>query len=173
MYVSGHLAMGYLVAAGPAVGLRRPLDIRNALLPALLGSVTPDIIDKPLRALELIQYSRGLGHSLFFLALIYVVWKILAHRGARIARPFGYWTAGIAAHHFADLTNDLFRGLEARGFIITAWPFWPITDARTLAVQYDLGRHIRIHETYTSLEIGVYALTAAVIFASWYQQRHR
>lgn len=161
--------MGYLVAAGPAVSRGEPVDLRHALVPAIVGSFTPDIIDKPLRALELVPYARSLGHSVFFLAAVYLLWWILDRRNVWCSRAVGWWVVGIATHYFADIANDFFRGLEARGYLITAWPFWPITDARSHAVLYEIGDHIRIHPFFSSLEIGVFALTTVVLYAQWLQ----
>ena len=166
MYLPGHLAMGYLVAAGPAVARRRPLDVRYALIPALIGSVTPDAIDKPLHALEWIDHSRAVGHSLFFLLLLYLIWRILRARDIDFARPFGWWTAGVASHFFADFSNDIFRGIEARGFFFSSWMGWPVVEFEALQIVWELGEHIQVHPTFTSLEIAVYALTLVVAMAS-------
>lgn len=173
MYISGHLAMGYLAVAGPAVARRAPIDVHYALLPALIGTVTPDAIDKTLRVLEVQQYGRSLGHSLLFLIALYTGWRVLCRLKLPSAQPFGWWGVGVATHLFADLVNDAFRAFEARGLLFTAWAAWPLTDARSFAVDYQVGRHVQIHPMYTSFEIGVLALTAAMLYANWWQTRHR
>ena len=158
--------MGFLVAAGPAVARRRRLDVGHALIPALIGSVTPDVIDKSLHLLELVEQSRSVGHSLLFLALLYLIWRILRTRGVDFARPFGWWTAGVASHIFADFSNDLFRGMEARGFFFSSWMGWPLVDFDAVEIVWEIGEYIRIHPTITSLEISVYALTLVVAIVS-------
>lgn len=165
MYISGHFAMGYLVAAGPALARRQPLDVSHVLIPALIGAAIPDIIDKPLRALDLVTYSRALGHSFFFFAALVLFWLWLRERKQKMGRLVGWGLAGMITHLIADVVNDAFRGLEARGFLFTAWLGWPITDARDMQVIFDLGRHIRIHPNFTSLEIGVFAMTLAIAIA--------
>ena len=168
MYTSGHLAMGYLAAAGPALAHKRVLDVQQALIPALVGAATPDLIDKPLHALGLITYSRGLGHSIFFFAAVLVLWRWIKHRRPGLSRPMGWWIIGIGTHFFADVINDFFRGLEARGFLFSGWLGWPITCTRDLTVLFDLGREIRIHPTFTSLEIAIFALALVVAIAHRY-----
>ena len=163
MYLPTHIATGYLFAAVPAVARRRPPSMLTAVIPALIGSVTPDAIDKPLRAMEITAYSRTVGHSLFFVAALLVIWWLLDRRRVRLAKPFGWWIVGICSHLFADFTNDIFRGLEERAHLFTSWPGWPITTPDTFAISFSLGREWRVHETYTSLEIGVFALTAVVL----------
>lgn len=161
--------MGYLVAAGPAVAKGRPVDVRVALLPALAGSVTPDAIDKSLQFFELAEHSRSLGHSLIFLVAIAAIWKLLEGRRISWAQPFGWFVAGVASHFFIDLLNDAFRGFEGRGFVFTGWPIWPVADHRSIQIVLEFTT--RIHPRYTSLEIALFALVAAVMLASRHHHR--
>lgn len=165
MYLTGHLAMGYLAAAGPALAKQKPVDIKYALVPALIGAVSPDAVDKSLQALEVTAHSRTVGHSFLVFAALFLGWKWLRPHRPDIARPFGWWLAGVASHLGADLLNDMIRGLEARGHFFTGWPAWPITDADSVEVLLEIGDHVRVHPTLSSLEIGVYAMTLAVILA--------
>lgn len=168
MYLPGHLAMGYLAAAGPAFATGRPLDVRYALIPALVGTVTPDAIDKPLQVLGLTATSRTLGHSLLFFVLLIVLWHWIRHRRTSFSRPFGWWIVGIGTHLAIDLVNDGFRGLEVRGYFITGWPGWPFTTTDDFQILLELGPEIQVHPTFTSLEIAVYALTLVLAIASRY-----
>ena len=56
MFIPGHLAVGYLAATATARLRNRPPRLRTEVLPALLGAVTPDIVDKSAQLLGL--YSR-------------------------------------------------------------------------------------------------------------------
>ena len=166
MYLPGHLAMGYLVAAGPALATRRALDVRYAVVPALIGAVSPDFIDKPLNYFDIVSTSRTAGHSIFTILLLIALWHWLKRAKKAIARPYGWWLVGIGTHLFIDLVNDVFRGFEARGHLFTTWITWPLTDANTAQIQFDIGKHIRLHPSFTSLEISVFALTLVVAIAS-------
>ena len=168
MYLPGHLAMGYLAAAGTSLAQRRPLDVGGALLPALIGAVTPDFIDKPLDFIGITQSSRTLGHSIFFFLAALALWWWLSNRRWKHRRAMGWWVVGICTHLAIDFVNDAFRGLEERGFFFTAWAGWPITDASQHQILVEIGRHIRIHPLFTSVEIGVYAMTLALAIASRY-----
>jgi len=67
MLIPGHLAAGVLVVAA-ARGVRRRPSLSRALLPALIGALTPDLIDKPLQFLGLVSGSRTVAHSPSFVA---------------------------------------------------------------------------------------------------------
>ena len=165
--------MGYLVAATPAVATGRRLDVRHALAPALVGSITPDVIDKSLEAMQLTAYSRALGHSFLFVALLLVGWALLRHFDRGAARPFGWWTAGIVSHIVADLANDVFRSFEGRSNLFAGWPFWPITDRSQLQLSYEISEKMQIHPYFTALEIGVFTAAAMVFTLSvvqWFRR---
>ena len=59
MHFAGHLAIGYLTAAGPALAKGQRPDLRLALLPAVVGAITPDLINKPLLFFDLIEPDLG------------------------------------------------------------------------------------------------------------------
>lgn len=166
MEIVGHLAFGYLACAGPALAKRRPVDIEAALLPALIGALTPDLIDKPLVALEVFSSSRALGHSLLLLGGGWVIWRLLRSRGSGISGIAWWWTVGIASHFAGDLFNDVIRGLEGRGYLVTVWFDWPLSMQELLKLDYSLGAEVRVHPTLSSFQIGVFALTLAVMIAS-------
>ena len=80
MLVPGHLATAALAAVAVAAvarvrgGLRAPVSLQWMLLPAALGALTPDLIDKSRMALGGSIYGRTIGHSVLFLVAITAVW---------------------------------------------------------------------------------------------------
>jgi hypothetical protein len=127
MLVLGHLAVGTLAGAGAARLQRRPPKFTTVLLPAILGGITPDLLDKPLMALDISRDSRTVGHSLVFLAGITVVWALFrAWRGPARSQVLGFGVLGVGAHLLADLCDDAVRGLFEGGLTFHtffAWPF--------------------------------------------------
>ena len=173
MYLPGHLAAGYLAVGAHALARNHTLDVRRALWPALLGTVTPDIIDKPLDIIGIFAYSRAFGHSLIFLVGLWLWWRWLKRRGSSWAMSVGWWLAGIATHLGVDLLNDMMRGLERRGFFYAGWPYWPVSDYGSHRLLFEIGDHLRIHPTFTSLEIATMAAAVAVGMAMRVQLKRR
>ena len=167
MYIPGHLAMGYLIVAGPALAKNRPLDVRHALLPALVGSLTPDIIDKSLQLTPLTPYGRTVGHSIFVLAGLVILWQWAVAKKAPEARPMGWWIAGIAAHITIDFINDIFRGIEHTGYLFAAWMGWPNTNPDMWQVTTTVENPCQY--CYSSLEIGFLAMVMVVGVAQYLQ----
>ena len=137
MFIPGHLATGALMAAGAERSLGRPLSFRWALLPALLGALTPDLVDKSLMYLGVFSSGRSVGHSVVVLAALTLVWLALRfarrtphHRRSRASSAFGFWVLGIASHHLADFVDDAARSLLRDSTAITGRSFWPLFGPR-------------------------------------------
>lgn len=177
MYVSGHLATAYLCTAVPALAKDRRPALWSATLPAMLGAVLPDIIDKPLHYLGLTAYTRALGHSLFFVLALGLIWTYgrWAHQGRLRRRSWwasgaaGWLVVGLGSHHVADLANDVVRSFEGRGLAFTGSIFWPISDHRSFTPVYSFAPEI--HPYLSVLELAIFATTAAVIAATWWVGR--
>ena len=102
MFVFGHVGIGSWIARP----LMRPGDLRWLVL----GTLLPDLIDKPLyyglvlatgrRAadLGLLSGTRTIGHTALFALLVWLLWR--GHRGAAVA-------LGMATHLLLDLGNDV------------------------------------------------------------------
>jgi len=153
--VPGHLATAVLAAvAGARVrggvvrgsGARAPASLRWMLLPAALGALTPDLIDKSRMAMGGSIYGRTIGHSALFLVAITAVWvgwmgwmgwmRVRRRRLGSLdaASPssspglptaFGFWVLGVASHTVADLADDALRGLMRGGMVSSSWFAWP------------------------------------------------
>ena len=166
MYLPGHLAAGVLAAAaltlrsgpagkgmgpagqGPAgqgpngQGLDRSALLLTIFLPAALGGITPDLIDKSILALGGSVYGRTIGHSLLFLAGVTAGWALARRVGllsygragfwragfgwAAFGRAVGFWALGVASHLAADLADDALRGLLRGGIVWSSWFAWPV-----------------------------------------------
>ena len=173
MYLPGHLAAGFLAVGARSLMTGRTMDVRRQLWPALVGALTPDIIDKPLDVVGITAYSRGPGHSVFLLMGLWLWWRGLRRRGSRWATPVGWWIVGIGTHLGVDLINDMMRGLEQRGFFYAGWPFWPLSDYGSHRILWEIGKHIQVHRTFSSLEVGTMAAAVAVGWAMRVQMKRR
>lgn len=171
MYIPGHLALGYLLVAGKSRARNQPIDVHHALIPALIGALTPDVVDKSLQFIGLTPYGRTVGHSIFVLAAIVLVWQWAELRKSRLAAPMGWWVAGITSHLIIDLVNDLFLGIEHTGYVFAAWMGWPNTNPDMWQVYYSVENPCL--DCYSSLEVGLLALTLVVGITQYRHFRSR
>ena len=180
MYIPGHMATAALVAAGVRRVTSRELRVRWVILPAVLGGLSPDLVDKPLQLLGLMRGGRTIGHSLFVLGALACVWGLWRSFGPRREKApdartaFGFWVFGIFTHHLADLADDALRSVLGGGRLFSSWFLWPVRR------QYDWS--IRLPEpllpegwgvwpwALTPLEIAV-VLLAFVLGGMWLGRR--
>jgi LexA-binding, inner membrane-associated putative hydrolase len=121
MYPLAHLGIGSLIA--------RPVSAKLPFRWLLLGTLLPDLIDKPIFfALALIEHfrtggwvpgKRGFAHTLLFLLLLVAIAVI--RRSAR-------WSAcaiGTATHLLLDTVSKLFGAHHSASdnLIVLLWPF--------------------------------------------------
>ncbi len=135
MFIPGHLALGYLGAVLHARRLERPPRLRPEVLPAFVGALTPDLIDKPLLLLGVMSGGRTLGHSVFFLLFTVLLWAVIRRwKDRETAVPFALWSLGVATHSVADVLEDATRGFLEGGTLIRSWFAWPFLDRSDWAV---------------------------------------
>jgi hypothetical protein len=113
MLIPGHLAAGVLTVA--ALRLAQPdrpprPPFRRVLLPTLVGTLTPDLIDKPLQWAGVVSSSRALGHSptlfLALLGLALATWYLSGETLRRWATVALFWVAGIGSHILVDYVDE-------------------------------------------------------------------
>ncbi len=134
MLVFGHLGIGYGLARPVARGLRARW--------ILVGTLVPDLIDKPLfygaRAIDvaqgLITGSRTFGHTgLLLLAVAAVAWSARSRALAAIA-------IGMATHLALDVLSERIISDEPQAILALLWPWFdgrfPVLLAR------DMGEHL-------------------------------
>lgn len=127
MFITGHLAVGTLIVTVPALINKKQLQIKNALLPAILGALTPDIIDKSFQLIGVTPFGRSLGHSVFFWAPLLLLLMLQDRKKGKSF--YAWWVYGGLSHLLIDLINDFVRGLEFTGYLFSAWMAWPFTNA--------------------------------------------
>lgn len=123
-----HLAFGYLVYSLLEHGRGRSPEGRKAVV-LLVGVMFPDLVDKPLVLLGILEYGRSFAHSLITVSVIVGIVCLVAHRHGRFELG---WTFGLGylLHIPVDLYGPLLTGNNP---IDTAFLFWPV------AVEHPLG----------------------------------
>jgi hypothetical protein len=142
MFALGHLGIGRRLAARRYAGMSR----RDRWL-FMLGTVLPDLIDKPLyyipswitgregAALGIVAGTHSFGHTGLFLVTLLAAWRWLQKRHAGPAAGVGALAIGVATHLFLD---TLGLTMDARTAV---WPLlgWQFTPFR----HHGLGQHLR------------------------------
>jgi len=154
--------VAWLAAAGRAHRLGRPPDIRTEVVPVLLGSLTPDLIDKPLLLAGVFVHGRSIGHSLTFLLACLVGLYLVRRLSETAAVPTGMWVLGIATHFLADFADDLVGGLLSGSLILSSWFIWPFGTPSTWDYRPGIAL-IPGYGGFTPLEAAVVA--AAIVVA--------
>ncbi|OYR56612.1 metal-dependent hydrolase [Halorubrum halodurans] len=124
----GHAAFGYLIYSvysrwkigHPPIGL--------AVFALGLGTLFPDLIDKPLTwTIPLLPYGRSLSHSLITFALIVLVlWTLIRHPDQRTL--VGAFTIGYFSHLVADSIHPAFTQ-EYAGLGYWLWPLTSVPES--------------------------------------------
>lgn len=129
-----HLAVGYLCYAA-VVRLRGTgVPAGQATIVVVLAAALPDLIDKPLAWLGVVDVGRTLGHSLLFtVPVVALVW-FLARRADERELGIAFAT-GSLSHVATDVPWHLLSGeYHELGFLL--WPITPMppyTGTTTLA----------------------------------------
>jgi hypothetical protein len=140
MFVLGHIGIGRRLAARRYASFSR----RDRWL-FVLGTVLPDLIDKPLyyfrswimgpgAELGIVAGTHSFGHTLLFTVTLLVVWRGLQKRHPDPASAIGALAIGVATHLVLDtlgLTMD------------AATAFWPLLGWQFPAFRHHgLGQHL-------------------------------
>jgi membrane-bound metal-dependent hydrolase YbcI (DUF457 family) len=116
-----HLATGYLIYSV----IERIRGCRLAggpVIAALIGSLGPDLIDKPLTWVGVLGYGRSFSHSLFTTIAILIISFVLACRFDSFELSFAF-AVGYLSHILVDMFGEIFGGLP---YVDTAFLFWPV-----------------------------------------------
>lgn len=145
MFVLGHLGIGLQVA--------RPFRKNLPVKPLLLGTLLPDLIDKPLYyglslatghhgyELGLISGTRTFGHTVLFTA------SLAAVAAARRSKVLAALALGCATHLFLDFVSDVFTRTTDYSLNVLAWPLlgWKFPGY----MYAGLGEHLsRFHQPF-------------------------
>lgn len=126
--VSKHLAAGYLLYSLLLRACeRRPLPLPTAAL--LIGSLFPDLIDKPLTFVGVLSYGRSFAHSLFTMVTVTALILYAIRRSEQ--QVIGYaFILGYFSHILVDMYGEVTGGAT---YIDTAFLLWPVV------IKYQLG----------------------------------
>jgi hypothetical protein len=167
MFVLGHLGMG-LELARP---FRRGLPVK----PLLLGTLLPDLVDKPLYYgmswatgrrgydIGLISGTRTLGHTILFTA------AVAAYAAARRSKAAAAVALGCATHLILDGVTDVFVRRADFSFSVFAWP---LLGWRFPGYMYDgIGEHLG--EFRQPFFLYAELIGALCLFVEWYGARRQ
>lgn len=133
----GHAAFAYLCYVVYAGLTSHRLPARWALLPLFVGSLFPDLVDKPLAYWGILYSGRSLGHSIFTLVGVSVaIWW--GCRYWRQTRPESRWSGTLARYapaafsiaYASHLLGDTARPLLTGNFQRARFLLWPIYPGR-------------------------------------------
>lgn len=137
MLPTGHAALAYVCYAGVAVLTDRRLPARDALVPLLVASQLPDLIDKPLAYFGVLQSGRSLAHSLFAFAVLAVAVALLCRELARTVesdrrvRFLAATPVAVAVGYVTHLVGDSYRALLAGNYADASFLLYPVVPPRT------------------------------------------
>ncbi|UHQ99244.1 metal-dependent hydrolase (plasmid) [Natrinema zhouii] len=118
-----HAAVAYLLYRGALTVSTKKRPSGTTILALTIGTLLPDIIDKPLSFMFQSLPSRSLAHSLFTTVLVigtvFYVLQQVNRTAVSVAYIFGY-----LSHLGADLVDSLFVPQETVVFLL--WPL--VTD---------------------------------------------
>ena len=171
MFVLGHIGIGRRLATRRYAAFSR----RDRWI-FVLGTVLPDLLDKPLyyipswitgkegEALGIIAGTHSFGHTLLFLVTLLVTWRALRTRHPNPAAGVGALAIGVATHLVLDtlgLTMDTKTAF---------WPFlgWQFTPFR----HHGLGQHLMTVFRPVTLA-GELIGGALLAWDLWHDRRHR
>lgn len=160
MWPWGHVAVGYLLySVGLRTQGRRPEPGAVGLL--LVGTLLPDLIDKPLAwTFGVLDSGRSLGHSLVIgmlvVGLLYVLIAPRVGRGRVTAFSVGY-----LSHPLADLP---FRDILAGNFEFTTYLVWPLLPAPDYQTDPSFLAHVLGYEPgqFELIQIGLFIVAVGV-----------
>lgn len=124
-----HFAVGYLVYSVIERVRGRGLTVETVIA-ALVGSVGPDLIDKPLTWVGVLGYGRSFAHSLFTTTAILAVAFALARRVNRSDLSFAF-AVGYLSHILVDMYGEVVGGTP---YVDTAFLFWPFIVKQPIGV---------------------------------------
>ena len=144
VFVLGHVGIGLGIAW--LLTYRRPVSIDYRLV--LVGTMLPDLIDKPLGSLLGLQ-ERLWAHSLLFLVVLLALSRIPRIRGLE-------WVGfGVATHFLLDLIWD-----TPNAFL---WPF----GGPFLPSTFSVGSYVHILLTDPYVQAGEIVGTVALVAIAW------
>ncbi len=161
MFPLGHLGIGLQTA--------KPFDRGLPRAPLLLGTLLPDLIDKPLyyglswytgrhgAALGLISGTRTFGHTILFTLAIAAAARL------RRSRALAALALGCATHLALDMLTDLV--IRAPGFSARAF-FWPLLGARFPIYTYR-GWHDHLLHVREPFLLASEIVGATILLVEW------
>jgi hypothetical protein len=154
MYFFAHVFSGALIG----LGLMYLIHDRRALPVCILGSVVPDLLDKPLAFLfpGIFGTSRTIGHSLLFFVITVIAGVLLWHyRNTLLGLVFA---CGVLSHQVLDAIWNL----------PGTW-FFPLLGPFPVIIVPDYVGHSLWLE-YSSPSELVFAISTGIIIVAWYPE---
>ncbi|TYT63029.1 metal-dependent hydrolase [Natrialba swarupiae] len=152
-----HLAVGYLCYAGYVRWRGGTSPGEGPALAAVFGAALPDLIDKPIWFVGVVDVGRTIGHSLLFaVPLVVLAWAVARSRGRELLGVA--FAIGYLSHVATDVPWHVLSGdYHELGFLL-----WPITPMPEYTGTKPLGTVPGLEVTVTTLWLEAVILVAGV-----------
>lgn len=131
-----------LAHLGIGSALVRPIARQAPALPLLVGTLLPDLLDKPTflvmgilahwQSGDWVPGKQGFAHTLLFLLLLLLIAVV------RRSRPWGALALGSATHLLLDVVSKVSARHDFIGDTLTVW-LWPLRGTHFPTMAYGIG----------------------------------
>ncbi|WP_248897151.1 metal-dependent hydrolase [Haloplanus halobius] len=151
----GHAAVAYLSYVSVAAATRRHPS-RLSLVPLLVASQLPDLVDKPLVFLRVLPSGRSLGHSVFVLCLWLLLLVLVRRRVATdpastsfLHRLVAYSPVAFAVGYASHLLADSYVALLDGRWHAASYLLYPLLPAPVYPAD-DISPLVRLARIYAT-----------------------
>ena len=163
MWPLGHVAIGFLAYLAVHRARNREDIDEIAVLLAVIGSLAPDIIDKPLAwHLGVLPTGRTLAHSLLVIVPVCLVAYVLASRSGHPEWGVGL-TVGALSHLIVDALPVLWDPEASGSFLL--WPVWSVEEYQDGAPTVTALLVEQLGDPYFLIEFPLFAIAVVC----WYR----
>lgn len=158
-----HATVGYLSAIARSLILDRQAVGEGEVLAVLFGTQLPDIVDKPLSYVGVLQSGRSFAHSLLVAVSGFALATRLSSGESR--RLLGFVALGYVSHLVADTYRPALAGRWWELGCL-AWPLIPAREyaADDIAPWTRLARAYQSEDAWSELAFAAVAVAAGVVY---------
>lgn len=122
-----HASIGYLLYAGYLHARFRRSPDELAVVLVAVGTQTPDLIDKPLALVGVLESGRSLGHSFLFAVPLILLFGGISQWRSGNTGPATAFGIGHLSALLGDGVPQFFQGTLSTDLVEVGFWFWPLT----------------------------------------------